>query len=270
MTRLTPDDVAGIPRGIAAHDRELKETVGGSLMDIARLASGHGGDLRAALKGQRCIAIPITSGRGVILGFSEAVAAILSHLGMDASVSPEPDVGGFTHALREGCMAFAADDEVFAGMNLRTGALTLNHDATGRAYAAALEIRAGGLEGKPVALVGAGKVGASATTYLCARGAKVFAYDIAAGKAQALARAFPEKVRPCASMGECLGKARLVLLAAPGRGFIPARMVRGRVFSAPAVPVGLSKSAYDELGENCLIHDPIEIGVAAMAADLVK
>jgi hypothetical protein len=46
-------------------------------------------------------------------------------------------------------------------------------------------------------------------------------------------------------------------------------MAKGRIFSVPAAPLGFTKAAYDALGENCLIHDPLEMGVAAMAADLV-
>jgi hypothetical protein len=34
------------------------------------------------------------------------------------------------------------------------------------------------------------------------------------------------------------------------------------------MPAVLTKAAFEELDENCLIHDPLEIGVAAMAADL--
>jgi lactate dehydrogenase-like 2-hydroxyacid dehydrogenase len=190
-------------------------------------------------------------------------------MGLDASVSPEPDVGGFARALKARSMAFAADDEVFAGMNLRNGAVSLNHDATGRAYAAALEIRAGCIGGKPVALIGAGRVGASAAAYLCRKGARVFAYDPAIKKVEALAHAFPKYLLPCSSIRECLDSAELVLLAAPGKDLINAGMARGRIFSVPAIPVGLTRAAIAQIGEGCMIHDTLEMGVATMAADIV-
>ncbi len=270
MTRLTSRSVSGIPGGIASHDRELMKTVGGSLIDIAKLASGYNGNLSAAFKGHRCKVIPITSGKGIIDGFSEAVASILSHIGLNSDVSKAPDVGGFAQACRESSMVFAADDNVFIGINLRSRAISLNHDATGRAYSAALEIRAGGLEGKPVALIGAGRVGASAAAYLCRKGAQVFTYDIVREKVQALAQTYSSNLYSCSSMSECLGMANLVLLAAPGMGLIKGGMAKGKIFSVPAIPVGLTKAAFRELGENSLIHDSLEMGVATMAADLVQ
>jgi len=287
MTRLTSKDIEGIPETIVQHDQDLRKIVGADLLDIAKLAAGFEGNLKVTFRNYRAKVVSITSGKGVIGGFAQAVVAILNHIGLDAEVASRPDVGGFAEALKDGYnIVFAADDEFFVGFNLRTpkykrkwwypSALapkgyTYNFDATGRAYAAALEIKAGGLSGKPVALIGTGRVGSAAADFLCRKGAKVYLFDLVAEKTKALKDRYPESIFCCDSIVSCISKANLVLLAAPGRGFIPASLVNNeRIFSAPAMPLGFTRSAWAKLRKESLIHDHLELGVAAMAADLVK
>jgi pyrrolysine biosynthesis protein PylD len=272
MTRLTSRDVKRVPNNIARRDQELKRVLGAGLLDVARLAAGFDGDPRKAFHNYRCKVVPMTCGKGMIPGFAEAVAAILNYIGLKAEVASKPDVGGFAEALRDGChVVFAADDEFFVGFNFKTLMYTYNFDATGRAYAAALEIKAGGLSGKAVALIGAGRVGSAAADYLCRKGAKVYVYDIVPEKARRLKEKYPGQVNCCDSIASCISKANLVLLAAPGKNLIPASLVNDeKVFAVPAVPLGLSPLARAKIRRENLIHDKLELGVATMAVDLMK
>jgi len=272
MTRLTPKDVKDIPKTIAQYDQELKKIVGASLLEIAKLAAGFDGDVRRAFQDYQCKVVPMTSGKGIIPGFAEAVAAILNYIGLNTKVATKPDIGGFAEALEDNCnIVFAADDEFFVGFNFKTLKCTYNSDATGRAYAAALEIKAGGLNGKAVALIGAGRVGSAAADYLCKKGAKVYVYDLLPERARALKERYPEHIICCDSIASCINKASLVLLAAPGKNLIPASLVSDeRVFAVPAIPLGFTPSAKAKIRKENLIHDKLELGVATMAVDLVK
>ncbi|MEN3024953.1 MAG: 3-methylornithyl-N6-L-lysine dehydrogenase PylD [Candidatus Methanosuratincola petrocarbonis] len=264
-------DVESIPFNILEYDRNLTKNVGADLLEIAKLAAGFNGNLRTEFQNYRAKVVPITAGKGMINGFAEAVASILNYIGLDAKVASIPDVGGFAEALRDKCsIIFAADDEYFVGFNLRTSKYTYNFDATGRAYAAALEIKAGGLGGKSVALIGAGRVGSAAADFLCEKGATVYVFDIVADKTKVLKDKHPESIICCDSLVSCISKAKLVLLTAPGKKLIPARLISNdRIFSVPAMPLGFTRSARSKLRKENLIHDNLELGVAAMAVDLV-
>jgi len=272
MTRLTPEHVRDIPKRIAQHDEEIKSRVGASIAEIAERAVGLQRSLLEVLQGHRAMVVPITAGKGIIEGFAEAVASVLEYLGLSTEISRETDVAGFAEAIAKGCdIVFAADDHVFAGFNFKLLRVSYNHEATGKAYAAALDIKAGGLDGKPVALIGAGRVGSSAAKYLLAKKAIIYVYDVDEEKALRLAQCFPERIHVCHSIAEALSKSNLILLAAPGVNVIPADFIgKDTIVSAPAIPIGLTREALSKLPKENLIHDPLELGVATMVAELVK
>lgn len=272
MTRLTPEDVKKIPKNIARYDIELKAKVGASIAEIAGKAVGLRESLRKVLQDYKATVVPITSGRGIIEGFAEAVASILEYLGLKAEVAERPDVAGLAEAVaKRSNIIYAADDMVFAGFNLKLLKVSYNHEATGKAYAAALDLRAQGMAGKPVALIGAGRVGCSAANYLYTKRAEIYIYDVNKEKANKLTQQFPERVYICSSIAECLKKAKLVLLATPGRNLIPAHLIsKDMIFSVPAVPIGLTRAALAKLPKENLIHDTLELGVATMTTELVK
>ena len=272
MTRLTADDIEDVPKIIIEHDIEIKKHVGADIAGIAKLAAGFDGDLASAFSNYRAKAVSITSGKGVISGFAQTVALILNHIGLKAGVAAKPDMGGFAEAMRDGCsIVFAADDEFYVGFNFKTSKYSYNFDATGRIYSAALEIKCRGLGGKDVALIGVGRVGSAAAEYLCNKGAIVYVYDPIVEKVKRLKELYKSSIVQCDSVECCLTKANLVLLAAPGRNFISARYFRAdTIFSAPAIPLGFTRAAMEKLPAENLIHDPLELGTAAMAADLMK
>jgi pyrrolysine biosynthesis protein PylD len=182
------------------------------------------------------------------------------------------DVAGFSEAVRRrGNLIFAADDEVFAAFNLEKMRTVYNSDATGRAYAAALELIAKGLGAEPVSVIGVGKVGSAAVDYLTRKGAHIHVFDFNRAKVDYIRAAHSRLVTPCDSVEECFKRARLILLAAPARNIVHENMIReDTVVSAPAIPLGLTKDALKKISWKNLIHDPLELGVATMAVEIVK
>ena len=88
MTRLKEDDIDRIPGRCAEYDARLKRMTGVSLRELACRAVGVDEALIIdVLDRVRIAAVPVTSGLGVISGFSEAVASIVSHLGFGAFVT---------------------------------------------------------------------------------------------------------------------------------------------------------------------------------------
>ncbi|MDD1776252.1 MAG: 3-methylornithyl-N6-L-lysine dehydrogenase PylD [Candidatus Methanomethylicus sp.] len=272
MTRLTPADIEDVPKIIIQHDLEIKKHVGVDIVGIAKLSAGYEGDLGKAFRSSKAKAVSITSGKGVISGFAQTVSHILNHIGIKTDVAGKPDMGGFAEALRDRCnIVFAADDEFYCGFNFRTSKYSYNFIATGRIYSAVLEIKCGGLKGNDVAVIGAGRVGSAAVEYLCNKGAKAYVYDPIIQKVELLKTQFGPSVMRCNSVQDCLAKANMVILAAPGRNFISAKYFGDdTVFSAPAIPLGFTKAAFKKIAPENLIHDPLELGTAAMAAELMK
>ena len=271
MTRLTSVDVESIPSSIKSYDMMLRKKIGVNICKVAAHAAGFMGDPAIAFDGLKAKAVPMTSGKGIIDGFAQAVASILNHIGLETKVASKKDVGGIAEAFKDGVsMIFTADDESFVGLSLRNSKVSYNYDATGRSYAAALEMKIHGLAGKRISLVGVGRVGNAAAEYMCRKGTEIFAYDLLGEKVDALTKRLPLSHK-CASVEECIVKGDHVVLTAPGNNFITARMIKEEaVFAAPAIPLGLTKAALRRLGDDRLVHDTLALGVATMAFDLVR
>ncbi|HJW74812.1 MAG TPA: 3-methylornithyl-N6-L-lysine dehydrogenase PylD, partial [Thermoleophilia bacterium] len=161
MTRLTEDDIRWLPEGVAGLEERLTRVTGLGLVGIAARGCDLARDEAAErLLGVRVAAVPISAGQGFISGFSESVATISRHAGCDAWVTEHPDVAGFAEAAEAGArLVFAADEARFIALNIASGACADNGEATGRAFLAALDAAAGGLQGKDVLILGLGPVG---------------------------------------------------------------------------------------------------------------
>ncbi|MDR1495814.1 MAG: 3-methylornithyl-N6-L-lysine dehydrogenase PylD [Clostridiales Family XIII bacterium] len=122
--------------------------------------------------------VRVTSGLGVIGGFADSLTALLSWLGADAFAPKETDVDGFYAAAKSGAdVVFLADDDRFVCVNLASGVIAENDEATSYGYAVALDLMAGGLRGRDVLLIGYGRVGRLALRALKGFGASVFVFD---------------------------------------------------------------------------------------------
>ena len=261
MTRLTPDLIEGVPDDILDLDSKLMAATGRTVADTVLEAAGISGT-QAVFGDFTAAVIPITSGMGVIGGFSRSVDAILRRLGIRSHVTEGTDVAGFSEAVRAGAdLVFMADDSMFVAYNVRERKYISNHFGTALGYSAVLRNAAGGLDGKDVLVIGAGFVGSRAARILRDMGARVTVTDKISEKAERtgmdLGIGFDTDVEGS------LSRHTYVLNAAPA--IFPGRLIaEGAVISTPGVPHYFDEEA--RARAKVIIHDPLEIGVATMAA----
>jgi 3-methylornithyl-N6-L-lysine dehydrogenase len=264
MTRLTETDVTTLTRDLEAFETRLLEATGLGLRDLA-LRTVTDGDRCVQLRGARIAAVPMSSGEGVIPGFSACVVATLLHLGCDAWMTTQPDVRGMQAAVAAGAtILFLADDHRFIALNL-TRSCTVDDDAaTADGYVTALEAAAGGFGRREVLVLGLGPVGRAAVRRLASRGARVLVVepdDERLAAARDVGLGF-EAVDLAAGLARC----DLVFDASPAAGIIDAPAVRAETIAAvPGMPSAFTDAAQEVLGA-CHIHEPLAIGVAVMAA----
>jgi pyrrolysine biosynthesis protein PylD len=265
MTRLAEVDIADIARKLGRYDVYLKEVCGCGLAEIAKAAAKKTAPLAPA----RVAVTPITAGLGVINGFSETVAAIVNFVGCPARVTDETDIAGIAEAACGGYdIVMAADDDTFIAVNFKKQLVSDNSEATGRGYATALSLAAGGLSSKSVLLLGAGPVGRAAADTMLSDGAELTVYDIDPEKAVALRRTRPS-VKIARNLEEALSEHSLLFDATPVGPFIHKGSVRpDAILSAPGVPLCLDQEC-EEWMSGRLLHDTLELGVATMLFDVI-
>ena len=113
MTRLQSNDISRIAADLNHYDRQLVERTGCSLRAIAcRAGEIEEAQIMGLLPDLRVAVIPISSGEGIIGGFTDAVLSILLHMGTNAFVTQAPDVAGICEAFeKKADAAMLADDE---------------------------------------------------------------------------------------------------------------------------------------------------------------
>ena len=265
MTRLTPDLIEGVPDDRIDLDSRLLKMTGKTVKGLALEAAGlQEGDID--LTRYRVAVVPITSGLGVISGFSASVDAIVRRLGMQSYVTSGTDVNGFAQAVEDDVdIIMMADDNKFVAYNTRTNCQTDNSYGTAMGYSVALKNAAGGLEGKDVLVIGAGFVGSWAVRILKGMGANVTVTDILEDKANALRDAYGVEVST--DIGSALPAHDYILNAAPVS--FPGNLIRkGAVISTPGVPHYFDAEARAKA--KAIIHDPLEIGTAVMAVNSAR
>jgi pyrrolysine biosynthesis protein PylD len=281
MTRLTPEDLRGIPAGLSAYDAALEARLGCTLRELACRAAGIPADSLALRAREAPVAVvPLDAGQGVLPGFAEAVRAIAAHLGFPAWVTSAPDAGGLAEAYRQGAgLLVTADDSSYIAVNLRTRAVSDNNRSTALGFATALDLLAGGLAGKPVLVLGCGPVGREAARCLRERGARLSLCDLRVDRAREAAAALEAeagmeasapaagRVRVEEDLEEALRAHRLLFDATSAPAFIRERHLHPETrIAAPGVPLGLSAGAMRAAGLR-VVHDRLEIGTAVMLVE---
>lgn len=281
MTRLTIGDIDQINDGLVRYDKNLVAATGHGLFEIACHCYGA----EVSFVRQRATSftvrvIPVTAGLGVISHFTDTVAAILSFLGISASVSLESDVAGLAEAIEEGVDGiFMADDLKFIGLNCHSKIIVDNSDVTGKMYAAALSLLAGGISGRDVLVAGCGPVGTSAAELLLRFGGQVTLVDSDIKKSEELKDLLQRKleltdrdfdrIRIGSDLDEALVDHDHILDATPASGLIADRyLTKEKKIVIPGVPPGISEYGFSFLGTH-VIHDKLELGVAGMAVGLL-
>lgn len=273
MTRLKENDVNPIAPNLAAYNDKLVRMTGCSLGEIAARASGKQFD-HLDKQNQFVAVIPMTCGQGIIEGFTESVASIITYLGFKAVITKSSDAGGVAEAVKKGAdILFMADDDRFVAINIRKGIVSDNGEATGKGYVAGLECMCQGLKGKNVLLLGAGQVGSSAALALVRQGALVTVFDINITASQELSSAI-EKLGYCVQVETdlegALARHQIFFDACPGESVIHQRHIsKDTMIAAPGIPLGVQGIGVEKLLTDRLLHDPLQIGVATMLWDVL-
>jgi len=275
MTRLQPDDICHIIPNLADHSLNLEKATGRPLLGIACHACNMDeSQLTNQLQAKKICVVPVTAGLGVISRFSDTVAAILTFLGCRADVADRMDVSGIVQAFASGYDALMmADDHRFVAIDLHTRQVTDNAAATGRGFAAALDLMAGGIRGRKVLVLGCGPVGAAGAGFLASKGARIVLLDTERQAAVQVKHAVADQDRTAditieQNLETALACCRFILEATPCPDTITGNLVSQDMrIAAPGVPPGVSSDAAAVLGPH-LVHDTLEIGVAVMAVSL--
>ena len=276
MTRLKTCDISEISSCLAEYDRQLQSVTGRSLLGIAAHAwDVYEAELNHQIKTFSIHVIPVTAGQGIITDFSETVCAVLKFLGFEARITDQPDTCGLASAFEKKADAvMMADDYRFVGINLHTREVVDNSEATSRVFVAALDLMAGGIKNHPVLVMGCGPVGEAGAKSLLRLGATVALHDIDLKAAillkEKLAHDLKDsRIQVIEDLGSQFSGCPYILEATPSENTIPYELISDHMLvAAPGVPLGISKNGCNML-ENRLVHDKLELGVAAMAIKLV-
>lgn len=276
MTRLTQDDINDIPGMLEAYDDTLVSMTGLDLGGIACRTCGLAqSEFMDAASRTRVGIVPVTWGQGIIPGFSETVRKIVAHLGFTAYVTHGSNVAGLSEAAESGSdVIMLSDDDDFKAIHLKTGISVDNKEATAKVFAVGLDLMAKGIKDKKALVVGCGPVGRQAGLELLQLGAKLSVMDADIEKARNTARVLQRQLQQGVSVAHDLHQALLqhscILDAAPAKGIIDTQHVAGgTLVSAPGVPLGLTRAA-QKAAVGRLLHDTLQLGVAAMLAAVVK
>jgi pyrrolysine biosynthesis protein PylD len=276
MTRLTTNDIATITEELQAYDSELRSKTGCTLYGIACKAAGiHEPQLKNSSADLLVGVVPITFGNGIISGFCEAVAGIVSHAGCRAFVAQTADVAGISEAVnKQADILMFADDDRFVALNMSSRVVVDNAEATAGGYVAGLDLMAGGLKDKDVLVIGCGPVGSYATEVLAKLESRVSVYDVdtyrSMGLADRLSQLLNAGIEIVKDIESALINHQLIVDATPAADIIKAHCVTSETYiSAPGVPLGLDGDAQAKVN-NRLLHDPLQIGVATMVACALK
>lgn len=259
---MREEDICLVGQSLPEYNQQLLRITGKGLAGIAAYSLGKDPE-NFATACQSAAVIPIAYGQGIITGFSETVRDIISFLGVPAFVTKEGNLGGLAEAVACGAkIIFLADDDKFIAINLASGKVSDNGEATGRGYAAALNLMAGGVQGRKVLVIGAGPVGCGAATYLAALGAELFVHDCDTGKTDALSQLVP--TIQVAAPDKVLNACNLIIEATPTQNTITKQYITADTcIAAPGIPLGIDQECRVLLADR-LIHDVLEIGVATM------
>jgi len=276
VTRLVTADISDIAANLKNYDSELVARTGYSLSGIAcRAAEIDEAQIKNLLPEIRVGIIPISSGEGIIGGFSDAVLNILLHMGANAFITRTTDIAGIAESFeKKADIVMLADDESFVALHFRSRSIADNSVCTGKAFATGLRLMAGSLKGREVLIIGCGPVGRSATETLILMGARVSVYDVQVEPLKVWVKTVDQtadsKIQIAKKLDPALQCHQYIIDASPARNIIHAHHITPDTYvSAPGFPCGLDAEAREKLS-NRLLHDPLQLGVATMLVSAAK
>jgi pyrrolysine biosynthesis protein PylD len=276
VTRLIAADISNIAANLKNYDRELVARTGYSLSGIAcRAAEIDEAQIKNLLPKILVGVIPISSGEGIISGFSDAVMGILLHMGAKTFVSRATDIAGIVESFEKRAdVMMMADDERFVALHIRSRSIADNAVCTGQAFATGLGLMAGSLIGREVLVIGCGPVGRGATQTLIRMGARISVYDVQTEPlmewVKTIGQDTDSKIQIVKTLEPALQRHQLILDASPAANLIHAHHITPDTYiSAPGFPCGLDAKAQARLSDRFL-QDPLQLGVATMLVSAAK
>lgn len=262
MTRLITEWIADIENNVREQERDLKSKTGHDYTSIAAKAGGWSyGDIERASQEIKVAVVPVTTGLGIIGSFAQSVAAVTKAMGFRSFVTKNADVDGLSEAYHiDADIVYMADDDRFISVNLNKKKMADNNIATAAGYTAALEGAAGSLVGKEILLIGYGVLGKEFLKCLKKKGVSVAVFDI---DKERLAQASREEVSVIDSFARIASYRYLIDATSQGEWLHQGLLHPEAWIAAPGIPLSLNNDAY-QLYSGRLIHDPLQIGVAAM------
>lgn len=262
MTRLKEQDINHISLKIKEYDAIFKKQTGYTMAEVAKQVTGL-----TTFNNNEVAVIPVTSGLGIIGGFSETVCSILQYVGAKAYVTKGTDVAGLQEAYeKQADIIFMADDNICSAFTLDKRSYSDNGEATGKIFAAALGKAMGEIEGQEVLIMGAGPVGQAAATYLWKEGAIPVICDLDEAKAIKLAGTLQGSYIEKSPSN--LKNYTYIVDATTAGGYITEKDVDEKtIIAAPGMPLGVTKEAMQIA---TVIHNPLELGIIMMYFDCVR
>lgn len=262
MTRLKTEWISNMNNELPEWGKDLEMMSNMSLLNLAAL----GGDVsRGRIKSSswriKVAVVPVTQGLGIIDTFCEQVADIVRFMGFDAFVTEQSDVWGIYEATQKGAgIVFLADDMYFLALNMSKNVVVENSDATARGFVAALEGAAGGIRDKEVLVLGGGRVGQAALSFLKCRGAEGIVFDT---DPEVLKIRAAEGWKTIRTKNE-IKNYRLVVDCTPEGNWLTEDMLHpDLIFASPGVPLSLTPEAQEKYSDR-IIHDLLQLGVITM------
>ena len=276
MTRLKTSDISDIAVNLKNYDEELVAKTGHSLCGIAcRAAEIEEAHIRNLLPEIGVGVVPISSGKGIIGGFGDAVLSILLHMGANAFVTRATDVAGVVESFeKKADILMLADDERFVALHIRSRLIADNGVCTGKAFATGLSLMAGSLEGREVLVIGCGPVGRSAAGTMTGMGSRVSIYDVHGEPVREWIKTMDQvgvqKIQIVKTLEPAMQGHEFIIDASPAENIIHAHHVTPETYvSAPGMPSGLDPKAKTAISSRYL-HDPLQLGVATMLVCAAK
>jgi pyrrolysine biosynthesis protein PylD len=276
MTRLRTEDIKHITQELGKYDQELLKKTGNTLKRIALHVIGLPDyEFEEIVNSSNICVVPLTCGQGIINGFSETVSGIISHLGFHSFVAQNPDAAGIAEAFeKKSDIIFLADDDRFVAINVHTQYVSNNNEMTAKGFVAGLDLMAGGLKSKNVLVIGCGPLGCYAAQTLVKMGILVSVSDIDHQRTSTLQKEIADELKTIIEIDNSWysspGKYLYMIDATPSADFIDVSMITPDTYVAvPGFPSGLSSEARKKIS-NRYLHDPLQIGVAAMVIDACK
>ncbi len=279
MTRLRTDDIKDISFQLDQYEIDLKRKTGQDIRGIVSHSLGISVQEFDSIKRSVSIAaVPIRSGEGEIPRFSETIKIIVSHIGFDAFVTDSADVSGIAEAVEKGAdIIMMADDNRFISFCPGSGCVSDNSEATAKVFIAGLDLMSGGIDKKDLLVIGAGAVGRYGVISALLRGANVHLLDTEIEKSRKLEAEMKKLYDKTVTIITSDNQAEflmtgydLIFEATNTSDVIDESDITLNTFiAAPGMPLGLTPAAAVKAGDR-LLHDPLQLGVCAMAVESAK